>query len=164
MRKFLFVIPLVFLSNCANADIVVWETKEQAAQLKSPNAILTVEYNSQSKCSDVFVSVLVIKSTKLGKFISRDFADASKEKNKLNFLLNGKVFDYSTEKTLRAIYEDGVEFGVLPPMRLVEELKTNTGDLEVRIGSAPLARFEKNQGLAEALVPAKTNCLNKSKK
>jgi len=153
-----------FLTSHANAELVAWETNNQAAQLKSANSMITVEYNSQSKCSDLFVSVLVLKNKQLGKFISRDFADASKEKNKLNFVFNGKTFDYSTEKTLRAIYEDGVEFGVLPPLRLVEEMKTNTGDLEVRIGSAPLARFEKTQGLAEALVPAKANCLNKLKK
>jgi hypothetical protein len=164
VRKLLCVIPLIFISTYASADLVLWETNEQAAQLKSSNAMLTVEYNSQSKCSDFFVFLLVIKSKQLGKVISRDFADASKEKNKLNFVINGKTFDYSTEKTLRAIYDDGVEFGVLPPLRLVEELKTNTGDLEVRIGSAPLARFEKTQGLAEALVPAKANCLNKLKK
>ena len=164
MRKIICVLSVIFLGTHANAELAAWETNKQAAQLKSANSMITIEYNSQSKCSDFFVSVLVLKGKQLGKFISRDFADASKEKNKLNFIVNGKIFDYTTEKTLRAIYDDGVEFGVLPPMRLVEELKTNTGDLEVRIGSAPLARFGQALGLAEALAPAKANCLDKLKK
>lgn len=172
MSNLIFVL-LIFFQVQAYAEVPTWETNEQAAQVKtimasqSGNmvlfAMLTVDYNFKSKCADAFVSVLSVKTKKLGKLISTDFADASKEKNKLNFILNGKIFDYSTEKTLRAIYDNGVEFGVLPPMRLVEDLKNNMGNLEVRIGSSPIARFEKTHGLAEALVHAKANCLSKIK-
>jgi hypothetical protein len=93
MRKLFCVLSATFLTTHANAELAAWETNNQAAQLKSANSMITVEYNSQSKCSDLFVSVLVLKSKQLGKFISRDFADASKEKNKLNFVFNGKIFD-----------------------------------------------------------------------
>jgi hypothetical protein len=102
-----------------------------------------------------------MKSKRLGAKKSHDFKTAGKEGNKLNFLVDEILYPYSPEKTLRVIYDNGVEFGTIAPNSLIEKLITSGKSIEVRIGSEPLFWVGKTTGINMALNSAKTACLSK---
>jgi hypothetical protein len=124
------------------------------------NAILNIEFRIQEKCKDAFISVLLFKDKKLSTKKSHDFKKADRE-NRLNFFVNGNEFIYTSEKTIRVIYENGVEFGTIPSFNLIEELARTKGEIDVKMGGATLIKFEKTVGLVQALSSAKKFCISK---
>lgn len=124
---------------------------------------LNIEFSLRSKCEDAFISVIAAKDKKLGKHKSHDFKNANDRNNRLNFFFDGQEFIYSTEKTSRSIYENGVEFGTLPPFNLIEKIIQNKGIIDVHIGDMLLMKLEKANGLQPAIESAKSFCLKKIK-
>jgi hypothetical protein len=148
-----------------------WESSGMTAQLRTiPDfensgkllySTLIIEYSLQTKCSDAFISVLAMSSKKLGGRKSYDFKSSETENNKLNFLIDEVLFNYSPEKTMRVIYENGVEFGTIAPNSLVEKVLRSGKSIEVRIGNAKIFWTGKTTGINAALNSAKSICLSK---
>ena len=122
---------------------------------------LNIEFSLHSKCKDAFISVIAVKDKKLGKHKTHDFKNTKDRSNKLNFFFNGQEFIYSTEKTIRSTYENGIEFGTLPSFNLIEKIIQNQGILDVYIGDTPLIKLEKTNDPQPAVAAAKKFCLNK---
>lgn len=88
----------------------------------NPNNIYTTlvfEYSPQINCKEGILSVILSKDKKLGEFISNDFKEAKKNSgNKMNFFIDGKELSYTAERTIRVIYDNGVQFGTRVPETL----------------------------------------------
>ncbi len=124
-------------------------------------ATLNIEYSTHLKCNDAFVSVITAKDKKLGVRKSHDFVKATDKRNRLNFFFNGKEFPYSSEKTIRVVYDNGVEFGTLPSFDLIKKFISSDGPIDVRIGDTTLISLQKTEGLPVAFESAKKFCLQK---
>jgi hypothetical protein len=169
MKKFLVLLFIVNLAHANELSEYSWTQDGLNARLnkvmtytnrQNMNAILNIEFRVQEKCKDAFISVLLVKDKKLSAKKSHDFKKADGD-NRLNFFINGKEFLYTSEKTIRVIYENGVEFGTIPSFNLIEELSRNKGEIDVKMGGATLVRFEKTVGLVQALSSAKKFCISK---
>jgi hypothetical protein len=170
--KLFILAPTLFFLFIFNAHGETWTHDGLSArvhktmildnQYKSFNT-LNIEFNLHSKCKDAFISVFIVKDKKLGKHKSYDFKNAKDRNNRLNFFFDGQEFIYSAEKTSRSIYENGVEFGTLPPFNLIEKIIQNKGIIDVHIGNMSLMKLEKANGLQPAIESAKSFCLKKIK-
>jgi hypothetical protein len=122
-------------------------------------AMLNIEFSAHKRCADTLVSVITTKGRKLGVKKTHDFKSADNNDNKLRFYIGGKEFDYNAEKTIRVIYDNGVELGTLSPKGLTDALRDNQGQLEVKIGEETLVKFDKTVGMLQVLNKAKNTCL-----
>ena len=169
MKKFLVLLFFVNLVHANELSEYSWTHDGLNARVKkvmtyknrqNVYAILNIEFRVQEKCKDAFISVMLLKDKNLGSKKSHDFKKADGE-NRLNFFINGKEFLYTSEKTIRVIYENGVEFGTIPSFNLIEELSRNKGEIDLKMGDATLIKFEKTVGLVQALSSAKKFCISK---
>jgi len=169
MKNLLLLLFFVNLAHANELNDYVWKQDGLNARVsrvmafknrQDVGAILNIEFRVQEKCKDAFVSILFLKDKKLGVKKSYDFKKADGE-NRLIFFINGKEFPYTSDKTIRVIYDNGVEFGTLPSFNLIEELARNNGLIDVKMGDATLIKFKKTVGLAQALTSAKKFCTSK---
>jgi len=170
--KLFNLIPILIFSFACNAHSETWTHDGPNARVHKEMVIdnkyktyntLNIEFNYRSKCRDAFISIIVSKDKKLGKHKSHDFKNAGDKKNRLNFYFNKEEFIYSAEKTIRSVYENGVEFGTLPSFNLIEKITQHQGVIDVYIGDTPLIRLENADGLRVSMESAKRFCLIKTK-
>jgi hypothetical protein len=171
MKKYIFLLFLISTSYANDRTSVKWVQDGMNIRTESfiyygnsnkpMYSALNIEFSIHSKCKEAFVSVISMKDKKLGKKKSHDFVSATEKNNRLNFYINNKEFIYSAEKTIRVIYDNGVEFGTLPSLNLITALTESEGPIEVKIGDAILTRIENSKGNSKFLQDAKNFCLNK---
>jgi hypothetical protein len=170
MNKLLsfFILSIFNFANAREIVIGEWysDGREAIAFQKmeiNSNVLYTYlifEYSPQMNCERGFVSVISTKDKKLGKIINNDFNDANKSSgNKLNFYIDGKELIYTADRTLRVIYDNGVQFGTKAPNNFVNILTSSRGQFEARIGNQILISFKKMTDVAEAFENAKKYCL-----
>ena len=170
MKNILVIFMMFFQFNSYGAESTVayWKNQELTATvgqtwIKQGEVAmylhLIIEYSTGSKCNDAFVSVLTSKDPKMGKFISKDTKSSSGKGNVLNFIIKNQKFEYESNQTLRARYDNGVEFATMPSQNLIKTIKDNDGEIEVRLGETPLVIFSKTYGAPEAFNLAKENCI-----
>ena len=169
----LFLLLMACNVHAVEPDLLKWRIEGAAAMITRKMGIpgsekflistLAIDPRLQSECRESFISILSMKGPKLGEFKSKDFSDAKKPGSKINILINGAEYQYESAKTLRVIYENGVEFGTIVPIDLIERIKKNQGRLELRLADTPIFILSNSPESSEVISQAQRNCLTKLK-
>ena len=169
----LFMLVIACNVHSADLDLLKWRIEGAAAMITTKMGIpgnekflistLVIDPRLQSECRESFISILSMKEPKLGELKNRDFSDAKKRGGKINIFINGAEYQYESAKTLRVIYENGVEFGTIVPIDLIERIKNNQGRLELRLADTPIFILSSSPESSEVISQAQRNCLTKLK-
>lgn len=77
----------------------------------------------------------------------------------MNFFIDGKELSYTAERTIRVIYDNGVQFGTRVPETLTSMLINSRGQFEAKIGNETLISFSNMSNIKDAFGSAQKYCL-----